>query len=131
MNRSESKAPALRRGLVAACAAAAACLAGAAVQAAETIRVIVAFKPGAVAAGRGGVTAARGIVKHEIQGMDAVAIELPTAGLAGLARNPNVAYVEEDAKRYPLALTSRLHRRALTPRASSCPTASSWCRPTS
>jgi subtilisin family serine protease len=106
MNRSESKAPALRRGLVAACAAAAACLAGAAVQAAETTRVIVAFRPGAAAAGRGVVTAARGIVKHEIQGMDAVAIELPTAALAGLARNPNVAYVEEDAKRYPLALTS-------------------------
>jgi subtilisin family serine protease len=38
--------------------------------------------------------------------MDAMAVELPAAAVARLARNPNVAYVEEDVKRYPLAATT-------------------------
>jgi subtilisin family serine protease len=68
----------------------------------DTTRVIVAFKPGAASAGRAAVAAARGSVKHQIHGMDAIAIEVPTQALAGLARNPNVDYIEEDEKRYPL-----------------------------
>jgi subtilisin family serine protease len=68
-----------------------------------TTRVIVAFKPGAAGAARAAIAAARGDVKHEIQGMDAVAVELPTQALAGLSRNPNVEYLEEDVKRYPYA----------------------------
>ncbi|MFC3461002.1 S8 family serine peptidase [Massilia haematophila] len=72
----------------------------------ETTRVIVAFKPGAKAAMKGAVTAAKGAVKHEIFGTNAMAIEVPVAALKGLQNNPNVEYVEEDAKRYPLALTS-------------------------
>lgn len=75
-------------------------------QAADTTRVIVAFKPGSAAAVRGAVSAARGSVALEIHGMDAMAVEVPTAALAGLQRNPNVEYVEEDVKRYPTALTS-------------------------
>jgi subtilisin family serine protease len=71
--------------------------------AADTTRVIVAFKPGAAGQARAAVAAARGQVRHEIHGMDAVAVEVPAAALAGLARNPNVEYVEEDAKRYPFA----------------------------
>ena len=69
----------------------------AAVAANETTRVIVAFKPGAAAATRAAVAAARGAVKHEIFGMDAMAVEVPTPALQGLQRNPNVEYVEEDA----------------------------------
>jgi subtilisin family serine protease len=79
---------------------------GAAHAAADTTRVIVAFKPGAAAAARQAVTAARGNVKLEIAGMDAMAVEVPTAALRGLARNPNIEYVEEDALRYPFALAT-------------------------
>jgi subtilisin family serine protease len=97
-----------RRALapVAALAAACALFGGPAAAATDTTRVIVAFKPGAAAAIRGAVSAARGAVHLEIFGMDAMAVEVPTRALAGLARNPNVEYVEEDAKRYPLAGTS-------------------------
>ena len=83
--------------------AAAAALAAPLAQAADTTRVIVAYKPGATAAIRGAVSAARGAVAHEIFGMDAMAVEVPTQALAGLSRNPNVEYVEEDARRYPFA----------------------------
>jgi subtilisin family serine protease len=79
---------------------------GAAHAAADTTRVIVAFKPGAAAAARQAVAAARGNVKLEIAGMDAMAVEVPAAALRGLARNPNIEYVEDDALRYPLALTT-------------------------
>lgn len=75
-------------------------------RAADTTRVIVAFKSGAQGAAKAAVAAARGQVKHEIYGMDAMAVELPVAALAGLARNPNVEYVEEDAKRYLYAATT-------------------------
>jgi subtilisin family serine protease len=81
-------------------------LATPAVRAADTTRVIVAFKPGAQGAAKAAVAAARGAVKHEIQGMDAMAVELPARAVAALSRNPNVVYVEEDAKRYPLAATT-------------------------
>ena len=82
-------------------------LLGPAAQAADTpSRVIVAFKPGMAGAMRGAVAAARGRVAHEIFGMDAMAIEVPAQALAGLQRNPNVEYVEEDVIRYALAATS-------------------------
>lgn len=79
---------------------------GAAWSAADTTRVIVAFKPGKAAEARAAVTAARGQHKLDILGMDAMAVEVPTAALNGLSRNPNVEYVEEDARRYPYAGTS-------------------------
>ena len=69
-------------------------------------RVIVGFKAGAEPAARAALAAARGRVALELPSVSAVAVELPTAAVAGLARNPNVEYVEEDAKRYPLALTA-------------------------
>ncbi|HEY9105520.1 MAG TPA: S8 family serine peptidase [Roseateles sp.] len=88
-------------------AAAALCLAaGAAHAATDTSRVIVMFKPGAAAAGRAAVATAQGRVVHQIEGMDAVSIEVPAQALKGLAHNPNVEYIEEDVKRYPLGGTS-------------------------
>ena len=97
-----------RRRLVALAAVTAAftLLAGPATAANDTTRVIVAFKPGAAAAVRGIVSQARGAVQLEIFGMNAMAVEVPARALAGLARNPNVEYVEEDVKRYPLAATT-------------------------
>jgi subtilisin family serine protease len=73
---------------------------------ANTSRVIVMFKPGAAAAGKAAVAAAGAQVKHEIFGMDAVAVEVPTAALNGLSHNPNIEYIEDDVKRYPLAGTT-------------------------
>jgi subtilisin family serine protease len=92
--------------LLAAAATAAATLALPVAAAPDTTRVIVAFKPGAQGAMRAAVAAARGQVKHEIHGMNAMAVELPAAAVAALQRHPNVEYVEEDAVRYPLATTS-------------------------
>lgn len=94
--------PALRRSLLA-LAAALAIGALPAQAASDHVRAIVAFKPGAAAAMRGAVSAARGSVQLEIFGMDAMAIEVPAQALNGLSRNPNVEYIEEDVKRYPLA----------------------------
>jgi subtilisin family serine protease len=45
-------------------------------------------------------------VKHEIFGMNAMAVELPATALKGLENNPNVEYIEEDVVRRPFALTS-------------------------
>jgi len=87
-------------------AALAAAFAGSASAAPDTTRVIVAFKPGAAANVKSAVAAARGSVKHEIFNMNAMAIEVPKAALAGLQHNPNVEYVEEDVVRKPFALTS-------------------------
>jgi subtilisin family serine protease len=72
----------------------------------DTTRIIVAFKPGAKAAVKSAVTAAKGAVKHEIFGMNAMAIEVPMVALKGLENNPNVEYIEEDVVRKPFALTT-------------------------
>ncbi|MGQ3053986.1 MAG: S8 family serine peptidase [Roseateles sp.] len=95
-----------RTALLSLTAAAAALCMGSAKAAPDTNRVIVMFKPGAAAQGRAAVATAKGRVVHEIEGMDAMAIEVPVQALKGLAHNPNIEYVEEDVKRYPLAGTS-------------------------
>ncbi len=69
-------------------------------------RVIVGFKAGAEPGARAAMAAARGRIALELPSVAAVAVELPSAAVAGLSRNPNVDYVEEDAKRFPLALTT-------------------------
>jgi subtilisin family serine protease len=87
-------------------AALAAGVVGNAAAAANTTRVIVAFKPGAAASIKSAVAAAHGSVKLEIFGMNAMAVEVPTAALKGLDNNPNVEYVEEDVVRKPFSLTT-------------------------
>ncbi|MFC5458591.1 S8 family serine peptidase [Massilia niabensis] len=72
----------------------------------DTTRIIVAFKPGAKAAVKSAVTVAKGSVKHEIFGMNAMSIEVPRTALKGLENNPNVEYIEEDVIRKPFALTT-------------------------
>jgi subtilisin family serine protease len=69
-------------------------------------RAIIGLKAGASVEARSAVAAARGRVARELPSVAAVAVELPSAALAALRRNPNIAYVEEDTKRYPLALTA-------------------------
>src|SRR3712207_2011511 len=88
-------------------AAAAAILCGPASAAApDTARVIVSFTPAGKAAMKSVIEAANGTVKKEIFGTNAVAIEVPRTALRGLENNPNVEYIEEDLKRYPIALTT-------------------------
>ncbi len=72
----------------------------------DTTRVIVSMKPGQAAGGRAALRAAGGVIKQEIHGMDAVAIEVPTVALQGLAKNPNIEYIEEDLVRHAFATTS-------------------------
>lgn len=69
-------------------------------------RVIVGFKAGSGPAVRAAVAAARGRVALDLPSVSAVAIEVPAVALAGLSRNPNVEYVEEDVKRYPMTLSA-------------------------
>ena len=80
--------------------------AGQAFAANDTTRVIVQFQPGKAAAMKSAVAAAKGNIKHEIFGMDAMAIEVPTQAIKGLEHNPNVILVEEDVKRQLFATTS-------------------------
>ncbi|MES2322198.1 MAG: S8 family serine peptidase [Pseudomonadota bacterium] len=78
----------------------------AAAAAPDHTRVIVKFKPGHGANLKSAVAAAKGNVKHEIFGMDAMAVEVPLTALKGLQNNPNVEYVEEDTVRRPFAVSS-------------------------
>ena len=81
---------------------------GSALAAEGTTRVIVKFKDNGFAENgkQSAVAAAKGTVKHEIFGTNAMAIEVPLSALQGLRNNPNVEYVEEDQIRYAFALTS-------------------------
>lgn len=72
----------------------------------DTTRVIVKFKKGQKAFLKSLVGNLKGKVKHEIFNEDSIAVEVPRAALKGLENNPNVEFIEEDARRYPLALTS-------------------------
>lgn len=71
--------------------------------AAQTTRVVVAFKPGAAPLARAAVTAARGSVRLDIPLLNAFAAEMPAAAVRALKNNPHVEFVEPDVKRYPMA----------------------------
>jgi serine protease len=66
-----------------------------------TTRVIVNFKPGADRAKA--ISAAGGREMLSIHGMNASAVELPAKAVQALSNNPAVEFVEEDAKRFPMA----------------------------
>src|SRR4051812_38706902 len=74
-------------------------IAGNAAAAADTTRVIIAYKTGASAHIKSAVAAAHGAVKQEISGMDAMAADMPTQALNGLKNHPDVDFVETDAVR--------------------------------
>ncbi|MBW2733964.1 MAG: hypothetical protein JRH20_16370, partial [Deltaproteobacteria bacterium] len=50
------------------------------------------------------IKAAKGQVRLRLKRLGAVAAMIPETAVAGLAKNPNVEYIEEDQKVYPLAL---------------------------
>ena len=66
-------------------------------------RVIVGFQPGKSAEARSAISQGKGSVVVDLSRHNALAIEIPSQALKGLENNPNVAYVEPDLKRYPMA----------------------------
>jgi len=69
-------------------------------------RYIVKFAPGKSGEARAALSRSAARVMLELPAHDAVAVDLPAAALAGLSRNPNIEYVEQDVPRYPLALAT-------------------------
>jgi subtilisin family serine protease len=80
---------------------------GSANAAVETTRVVVTFKAGSEAAklARAAIANAGGRIKVEIDGNN-IAVELPKAAAAALTKHTAIARIEQDAPRYPLALTT-------------------------
>lgn len=73
---------------------------------ADTSRVWVVFKDGKGPAVQQSLNAAGAKVHYTFSGLNAFAASVPTQALNGLQNNPNIALVEEDAKRFPLAQSS-------------------------
>jgi len=71
-----------------------------------TTRVIVHFKEGGKANARAAVASARGSMKTEVWGMNAMTADVTADGMKRLKANKNVLMVEEDVKRYPLATST-------------------------
>src|SRR4051812_6869218 len=74
--------------------------------AADTTRVIVGFKKGAIAVGKAAITAAGGKEMLDLAVIDATAVDIPNKALAGLRNNPHIEFVETDSKRFPSGLAS-------------------------
>jgi subtilisin family serine protease len=72
----------------------------------DKIRVIVAFDAKMSDKARAAIAAAQGEDVRHIFGMSAMAMTIPAKALPGLQHNPHFQYVEEDVKRYPLALST-------------------------
>ena len=66
-------------------------------------RFIIQFKDGHGNAGLGAVNAAGASVALELTNHNAVAAHIPVGALNGLRNNPNIEFIEEDPKRYPMA----------------------------
>ena len=67
-------------------------------------RYIVKFKDSA--RGKAALAAAGASVLRDLPQVNAAAARIPAHALQALAANPNIAYIERDAPRYPLAQTS-------------------------
>ncbi len=68
-------------------------------------RVIVQFKPGKSDLGLQQALASGAVLERALLAHDAIAISIPANAIKGLANNPNVEFVEPDAKRYPYSQT--------------------------
>ncbi len=66
-------------------------------------RFIVAFRDDA--AGRAALSSAGGTIARELGPQNAVAVQLPSAAVAGLQHHPAIDYIEEDEIREPTALS--------------------------
>lgn len=66
----------------------------------EQTRVWVQFDPGAKSQVKAALDESKANVHYEFDDLNAVVVSLPEAAIAGLAKNPNVIAIEEDAPRY-------------------------------
>ncbi len=76
--------------------------AGSASAMADNDRYIVKFKKGHGQTVKTAVKGKGGKVKLDLARHNAVAVEMSAKALEGLRKNPNVEFIEEDVKRYPL-----------------------------
>lgn len=67
-------------------------------------RVIVQFQPGQQAAMERALKRAGGELHYTFKELNAFAVSLPAAALDGIAHNPNVVLIEEDAIRFPIGI---------------------------
>lgn len=70
-------------------------------------RYIVKFNPGRSQAALGALHAAGARVMLQLGPQNAVAAVIPEPALAGLSRNPNIEYIEEDVIRVPMATADK------------------------
>jgi subtilisin family serine protease len=68
------------------------------------VRVWVQFQPGQHAQVENALKGAGAQVHYMFDELNAFAVSVPAAALAGLERNPNVLLVEEDAPRFPISV---------------------------
>jgi len=68
-------------------------------------RVYIAFRTGGKSPVIAAVRSAAGTIHHEFDALSAIAATLPSAAVAALRNNPNVAYIEADPIRQPFAQT--------------------------
>jgi subtilisin family serine protease len=63
----------------------------------EDRRMIIGYKKNN---GKAAIMASAKAVHHDLSKQNALAVTLPDAAIEALRNNPNIAYIEEDAKRY-------------------------------
>jgi hypothetical protein len=68
------------------------------------VRVLVQFAPGKAANVENSLRAAGGEIHYAFDELETFAVSLPAAALDGIAHNPNVLLIEEDAPRYPISV---------------------------
>ncbi len=76
---------------------------GVSAQAAQE-RVIVKFKEGKGPSVKAVAAKAGGDIKVELNSQNAFAVEMPATAIKGLRNNPHVELIEQDLKRYPMAI---------------------------
>ncbi|MEN8178930.1 MAG: S8 family serine peptidase [Pseudomonadota bacterium] len=86
-----------------ACAVAFGFVSSLAIAAPQEQRFIIQYKDGQSSEVRNALNRAGAKIARDLSGHNAVAAHIPTAALQGLSRNPNIEFIEEDVKRYPLA----------------------------
>src|SRR4051794_466684 len=77
--------------------------------------LLVGYDHAPTAADRAAVTSAGGTVRHAFDSINVLAVDLPSGKAADLRSQTGVSYVEDDAIRTPLSLSSTLPFAQLAP----------------
>jgi len=68
---------------------------------ADDKRILIKSLPDSIAKVQAALTKAGAKIHYRFDDLNAFAVSVPEAALPGLQKNPNIEYIEEDAKRYP------------------------------